>query len=96
MISGATRSDGRTVISDDGGNIIAAVYSDDLDPVSAAEAQPASFPDVPASAWYAEAVNALREKGVVAGYPDGTFRPEATATRAEVAQMIYRALNPDK
>ena len=96
LVSGATRSDGRTVISDDAGNIIAAVYSADLDPVSAAEAQPASFPDVPASAWYAEAVNALRKKGVVAGYPDGTFRPEATATRAEVAQMIYRALNPDK
>ena len=51
-----------------------------------------AFPDVPASAWYAEAVNELAARGILNGYPDGTFKPEQTATRAEVAVMLYRAL----
>ena len=59
-------------------------------PAPTPDAKP--FPDVPASAWYAEAVNELAARGIVNGYPDGTFKPEQTATRAEVAVMLYRAL----
>ena len=42
-----------------------------------------SFSDVPADAWYAEAVNTLASLGMINGYPDGTFRPDAPITRAE-------------
>ena len=49
-----------------------------------------AFPDVPASAWYAEAVNELAARGIVNGYPDGSFKPEQTATRAEVATLLVR------
>ena len=43
----------------------------------------ASFSDVPANAWYAKAVNTMATLGMVTGYPDGTFHPDATITRAE-------------
>lgn len=43
----------------------------------------ASFSDVPADAWYARAVNTLASLGMLGGYPDGTFRPDAPITRAE-------------
>ena len=42
-----------------------------------------NFSDVPSDAWYAEAVNTLAALGMIDGYPDGTFRPDATITRAE-------------
>ena len=37
---------------------------------------------------YQEAVNGLAEKGVIEGYPDGTFRPESTITRAEACVIV--------
>ena len=42
--------------------------------------------------WYAEAVNALKAKGIINGYPDGTFKPEDKCPRAEVAQMVYEVV----
>ncbi len=39
-----------------------------------------------------KAVTALENLGVVAGYPDGTFKPENNVTRAEAAKMIIAAL----
>lgn len=47
----------------------------------------ASFSDVPADAWYAKAVNTLASLGMLGGYPDGTFRPDAPITRAEFAAI---------
>ena len=38
---------------------------------------------------YQDDVNMLVELGVLGGYPDGTFRPEANITRAEFAKMVY-------
>ena len=52
----------------------------------------ASFTDIAEGQWYTDAVNWAAEQGVVNGYPDGSFKPEQTATRAEVAVMLYRAL----
>ena len=46
-----------------------------------------SFSDVPADAWYAKAVNTLSSLGMLGGYPDGTFRPDAPITRAEFAAI---------
>ena len=45
------------------------------------------FPDTP-SAWYNKAINAVVQRGIMKGYPDGTFKPNAPITRAEFTQMI--------
>lgn len=42
--------------------------------------------------WAVPAVAAAQEKGLVIGYPDGTFRPGRAITRAEAAVMVSRAL----
>ena len=49
-----------------------------------------AYSDVPDTAWYAAAVSTLSKMGVISGYPDGTFRPNAPITRAEFAAMIAR------
>ena len=46
-----------------------------------------SFSDVPADAWYAKAVNTLSSLGMLGGYPDGTYHPDAPITRAEFAAV---------
>ena len=58
-------------------------------------AQPVGvFADVPVDAWYAPAVEALHAAGVVAGYPDGSFRPHQQVNRAQMAALLARGL-PD-
>lgn len=56
------------------------------------------FNDVPDSAWYAEFVKAAAELGLIDGYEDGTFRPNAPITRAEACTIVNRTLGraPDK
>lgn len=49
-----------------------------------------AYSDVSDTAWYAAAVSTLSKMGVISGYPDGTFRPNAPITRAEFAAMIAR------
>lgn len=56
------------------------------------------FSDVAQGDWYAEAVNALYEGGLIAGYEDGTFRPDAPVTREEliaIAMQMGARLNMD-
>ncbi|OFK79934.1 hypothetical protein HMPREF2800_04020 [Anaerosphaera sp. HMSC064C01] len=40
------------------------------------------------SSWYNKAINAVVARGIMKGYPDGRFRPNAPITRAEFTQMI--------
>ena len=40
------------------------------------------------SSWYNKAINAIVARGIMKGYPDGRFRPNAPITRAEFTQMI--------
>jgi hypothetical protein len=49
-----------------------------------------TFPDVPAGHWYTEAVHSLASIGIVEGYQDGSFRPDAFITRAEFVTMTAR------
>lgn len=42
--------------------------------------------------WAGQAIAQAAAAGIVSGYPDGAFRPEATITRAEMAVMIAKAL----
>ncbi|GBC92182.1 S-layer protein SlpA [bacterium HR15] len=47
--------------------------------------------DVPPGHWAYQAIEELVQAGIIEGYPDGTFRPNRTLTRAEFAQAIARA-----
>lgn len=49
------------------------------------------FKDTPSNAWYASAVSSLVQAGVIAGYDDGTFRPNNAVTYGEALKMIMRA-----
>lgn len=48
------------------------------------------FDDVSGTEWYAEAVQELSGMGIIEGYDDGTFRPNDSANRAEIATMFSR------
>ena len=61
----------------------------------AAEFKPAvsgssKFTDVKAGKWYADAVNWAAEKGLVSGYGDGLFKPEAPITREQMVAILYK------
>lgn len=52
-------------------------------------AEDAGFADVAANDWYATAVNWAASVGVVNGYEDNTFRPNAPITREQMAAILY-------
>ena len=48
------------------------------------------YSDVASTSWYNTAVSTLSSMGIITGYPDGTFRPNAAITRAEFAAIAAR------
>ena len=50
------------------------------------------FSDVKPQQWFYNYVSALTEKGIINGYPDGTFRPNDKITRAEMVTLVVKAL----
>ena len=48
------------------------------------------YSDVAATSWYNTAVSTLSSMGIITGYPDGTFRPNAAIARAEFAAIAAR------
>jgi alpha-tubulin suppressor-like RCC1 family protein len=54
-----------------------------------------SFSDVSSSYWGYDAISNLGSKGIVSGYPDGSFRPGNQITRAEFATMLVKAIDPN-
>jgi hypothetical protein len=54
--------------------------------------QTPSFSDVPRGSAFYGYVEAARERLVVSGYADGTFRPGNSATRGQLAKMLHTAL----
>ena len=55
------------------------------------ESQPVSaFSDVPAGAWYAEAIDYCLQNGIMSGTSDTMFAPETTLTRAMLATVLHR------
>ncbi len=58
----------------------------------AAGAQAVGFSDVPDSHPYHIQIETLSQLGVIAGYSDGTFRPEASITRQQFAKMVILAM----
>jgi N-acetylmuramoyl-L-alanine amidase len=51
----------------------------------------APFPDVAPDRWSAPKIALLVQEGILTGYPDGTFRPTASITRAELMSVLRRA-----
>src|SRR2546422_5087938 len=58
--------------------------------VSPAFAQP--FADVPTDHWAFDAIAELAAKGIIEGFPDGTFKGDRGVTRYEVAMIVARIL----
>lgn len=50
----------------------------------------ARFSDVELSEWYGDAVRWAASNGIVTGHEDGTFAPEDTITREQMAAILYR------
>lgn len=53
----------------------------------------ASFSDVQSGYWANDFIQALVSRGVIAGFPDGTFRPDEPVTRAQFAAMVRKAFS---
>jgi hypothetical protein len=53
------------------------------------------FTDVLSNFWAYNEIGYLKEKSVIGGYPDGTFRPNNNLTRSQAASMVARALKLD-
>ncbi len=54
------------------------------------------YRDVKPGEWYHDAIEEMTEHGVIEGYRDGTFRPDAKVNRVEFAKMMVIALNLEK
>ncbi len=48
-----------------------------------------TFTDVAEGSWYAECVRDMAAKGLMNGYPDGSFAPNGTVTRAMAAKVLF-------
>ena len=55
----------------------------------------AVFPDVSENQWASAPVEQMAEEGILEGYPDGTFRPDETLSRAQFLAMVIRTLRPE-
>ncbi|MBD2438237.1 S-layer homology domain-containing protein [Nostoc sp. FACHB-110] len=52
-----------------------------------------TFTDVSSNYWAAQFIQELSQRGVIAGFPDGSFRPEEAVTRAQFAAMVNKAFS---
>jgi hypothetical protein len=50
-----------------------------------------NFKDVNSSAWYAKTIAVAVDKGIAAGYKDGTFKPDQTVNRAEYLKLLLKS-----
>ena len=57
-----------------------------------AEYEEGTFLDVEGDEWFADAIAAAKELGILGGYPDGTVRPNNNITRAETCAIVNRVL----
>ncbi len=74
----------------------AAIVARELDIAEGAGQSTTKFADVPASHWASGLVNIAVGKGIIQGYPDGTFKPDAPVTYAEAYAMLVRMLGYGK
>lgn len=69
--------------------------SPEIPPAEGEELPAASFEDVPEEHSFYAAIMDCADKGITAGYADGTFRPTNQVTRAQFCVMLARAFYPD-
>lgn len=86
MMSGMTETTFAPDVATTRGMIVTILYRLEGSPA----AKTADFTDVPADRYYAKAIAWASEKGIVSGYPDGTFAPEQEITREQMASILYR------
>jgi hypothetical protein len=60
-------------------------------PTPVATASPIKFTDVPQDLWARPYIEALAARGIISGFPDGTFKPGGSITRAEFAALLQKA-----
>ena len=70
-----------------GSGIVLAAPDASVDPIKVKQ-----FPDVPKSHWASTFITRLTNEGAINGYPDGTFGPERSITRAEFVTVTVGAL----
>jgi hypothetical protein len=51
-----------------------------------------SFSDVPSTYGFYQYIETAHYKGIISGYPDGTFHPDNHATRGQIAKIVYNAI----
>lgn len=56
-------------------------------------AQAVTFTDVPTAHWAHEAITSISKRGLINGYPDGTYRLNEPVTRAQAAKIVALAIN---
>ena len=61
--------------------------------IAPAFAQTTTFSDVSSNYWARGFISELASRDIIAGFPDGTFRPDAPVTRAQFAAMMRKANN---
>ena len=61
--------------------------------IAPAFAQTTTFSDVSSNYWARNFISELASRDIIAGFPDGTFRPDAPVTRAQFAAMMRKANN---
>ncbi len=64
--------------------------------VQSLQTKAALYPDMKLNAWYTAPIKSIFDRGLTNGFPDGTYRPNDTITRAEAVTMLGRALKLDK
>ncbi|HEY9833415.1 MAG TPA: S-layer homology domain-containing protein [Stenomitos sp.] len=60
-------------------------------PTAVKAATPIKFSDVPQDLWARPYIEALASRGIISGFPDGTFKPGGAITRAEFAALLQKA-----
>lgn len=55
-----------------------------------------SFSDVQSNYWASQFIQSLAQRGVIAGFPDGSFRPDEEVTRAQFAAMLNKAFQKNQ
>jgi hypothetical protein len=55
-----------------------------------------TFPDVPQNYWARPFIESLTARNIIAGYPDGTFRPEQAVRRDEFSALVRRAFDAEQ
>lgn len=69
------------------------IYFSNLEAIYSDKYTPSSYFDVKKSHWAYGSIQYLNTSGLIKGYPNGTFKPNGSLTRAEAASLIARALN---